>query len=163
MPGFEVLQDVFWDGSVDHGVQPPLTDQLVHQAEHTLGVSLPASLVALLRLQNGGQVTDGLCAFPTSAPTSWASDHVPFEHLMGIGHRPGTLSLFDSAYLVGEWGLPAPLVLLSGSGPCWIALDYRTGPTPTVGWFDADFRSELPLAADFQEFVEGLTDPEAYA
>ena len=162
MPRFEDLQDVFWDGSTDYGVQPPLTDQLVQQAQRTLEVTLPASLVTLLRRQNGGRVAAGLGAFPTSAPTSWANDHVPFEYLIGIGHRPGALSLLDSAYLIGEWGLPASLVLLSGDGPCWIGLDYRTGPAPTVGWFDADSSLELPLAASFQNFVEGLTDSRNY-
>ncbi|WP_225795905.1 SMI1/KNR4 family protein [Streptomyces aculeolatus] len=162
MPRFEVLQVAFWDGSSNYGVQPPLTDQLVDQAELTLEVTIPASLVALLHQQNGGRVAAGLRAFPTSVPTSWASDHVPFEYMMGIGHRTGAPSLLDSVYLIGEWDLPDSLILLSGDGPCWIGLDYRTGPTPTVGWFDADSGLELPLAASFQDFVEGLTDPETY-
>ncbi|KUN16235.1 hypothetical protein AQJ11_40435 [Streptomyces corchorusii] len=87
---------------------------------------------------------------------------MPFEYLMGIGQRDRTLSLLDSAYLIEEWGLPTSLVLLSSDGPCWIGLDYRTGPTPTVGWFDADSGLELSLAASFQDFVEGLTDPGTY-
>ncbi|MEW2290704.1 SMI1/KNR4 family protein [Streptomyces sp. NPDC047841] len=162
MPRFEDLLDAFWDGSTEYGVQPPLTDQRVQQAEQALKAALPASLLGLLRQRNGGRVAAGLRAFPTSAPTSWADDHVPFAYLMGIGQRDRTLSLLDSAYLIEEWGLPTSLVLLSGDGPCWIGLDYRTGPTPTVGWFDADSGLEPPLAASFQDFVEGLTDPGTY-
>ncbi|MFI2025846.1 SMI1/KNR4 family protein [Streptomyces olivaceoviridis] len=130
MPRFEDLLDAFWDGSTEYGVQPPVTDQLVQQAEQALNAALPASLPGLLRQRNGGRVAAGLRAFPTSAPTSWADDHVPFEYLMGIGQRDRTLSLLDSAYLIEEWGLPTSLVLLSSDGPCWIGLDYRTGPTP---------------------------------
>ncbi|MFF8835894.1 SMI1/KNR4 family protein [Streptomyces sp. NPDC015130] len=62
--------------------------------------------------------------------------------------------------MVEEWGLPSPLVLLSGDGHCWIALDYRAcgkDEEPSVTWFDVDHGTELPLAADFQAFVERLT------
>jgi hypothetical protein len=72
-----------------------------------------------------------------------------FEQLMGVG-RPGRgLSLLDSPYLVEEWGLPSPVVLLSGDGHCWIGLDYRACGSrgePSVTWFDADAETELPLA-----------------
>jgi hypothetical protein len=64
-------------------------------------------------------------AFPTSQPTSWSQDHVPFDALMGIGGLEGMTSLLDTPYLVKEWGLSSPIVLLSGDGHCWIGLDYR--------------------------------------
>ncbi|WP_327357701.1 SMI1/KNR4 family protein [Streptomyces sp. NBC_01304] len=115
----------------------------------------------LLRVQNGGSVVDRFRVFPTSSPTSWSEDHVPFEDLMGIGVCEGTISLLDTPYPVKEWQLPSPLALLSGDGHFWIALDHRMyGPDrePTVTWFDTDDGSELALAADFRAFVEGLTD-----
>jgi len=34
--------------------RPPLTDELLEACERQLGVRLPETLVALLRLQNGG-------------------------------------------------------------------------------------------------------------
>ncbi|WP_425558976.1 hypothetical protein [Kutzneria kofuensis] len=46
---------------------------------------------------------------------------------------------------------------LSGDGHTWIALDYRRPGEPSVVWLDADQNTELPLAADFRSFVEGLT------
>jgi hypothetical protein len=70
------------------------------------------------------------------------------------------LSLLDTPYLVEEWGLPAPVVLLSGDGHSWIALDYRaSGPQgePSVTWLDADRGTELALAPDFRSFIEALT------
>jgi hypothetical protein len=82
-----------------------------------------------------------------------------FEQLMGVG-RPGRgLSLLDSPYLVEEWGLPSPVVLLSGDGHCWIGLDYRACGSrgePAVTGFDPDAETELPLAPDFRSFIEGL-------
>ncbi|MEU6459746.1 SMI1/KNR4 family protein [Streptomyces sp. NPDC047065] len=150
----------FWDADSNYRVQQPLTDQAVRDAERLLDVTLPASLIDLLRVQNGGQMTSARNAFRTDSSTWWSKDHVSFDHVMGIGHRKSTVSLPDSPYLVEEWGLPSPVVLLSGDGPCWIALDYRAcgrHGEPSVGRFDADFSVELALAADFGSFVEGLT------
>ncbi|MZF91067.1 SMI1/KNR4 family protein [Streptomyces sp. SID5643] len=158
MTRFDEVKAMFW-GEGRYGVQPPLTDAVVQDAERRLGVRLPASLLELLRVQNGGLVAELWNAFPTEVPTSWSENHVPLDDMMGIGHRDGQSSLLDTAYLVEEWGLPSPLVLLSGDGHCWIALDYRgcgKHGEPSVTWFDVDDGTELPLAADFQAFVEGL-------
>jgi hypothetical protein len=156
---FDEVKATFWGEGLS-GVQPPLTDALVQDAEHQLGVRLPASLLEILRVQNGGVVAELWNAFPTDVPTSWSEDHVPLDEMMGIGRHGGQLSLLDTAYLVEEWGLPSPLVLLSGDGHCWIALDYRAcgkRGEPSVTWFDVDDSTELPLAADFQAFVVRLT------
>lgn len=153
----------FWSDS-PHGVQPPLTDEAVRDAEKVLGVRLPEALLELLRVQNGGVVVDERSAFP-SGPTSWASDHAPFDSLMGIGAAERTTSLLDTPYLVGEWGLPSPVVLLTGDGHWWIALDYRTcGPDgePSVVWLDADDESELALAPDLRTFLAGLVPAESF-
>ncbi|WP_406481704.1 SMI1/KNR4 family protein [Streptomyces sp. NBC_01615] len=160
MARFEDLLPPFWDTSSDYGVQPPLTDRAVGEAERLLNVTLPDSLLDLLRKQNGGQVSDSRNAFPASLPTSWSTDHVPFDSVMGIGHRERTLSMLDSPYLVEEWGLPTAVVLVSGDGHYWIGLDYRTcgrHGEPSVVWFDADDNSELALAPDFRSFIKGLT------
>ncbi|WP_328315497.1 SMI1/KNR4 family protein [Streptomyces sp. NBC_00388] len=142
-----------------HGVQPPLTDAVVQDAGRRLGVRLPTSLLEILHVQNGGSVADPWNAFQTDVPTSWSENHVPFDDMMGIGCHDGQLSLLDSPYLVAEWCLPSPLVLLSGDGHCWIALDYREcgeQGEPSVTWFDVEANTELPLAADSQKFVERL-------
>ncbi|MFD4690156.1 SMI1/KNR4 family protein [Streptomyces sp. NPDC058463] len=164
MPRFDEIRATFWDDG-DYGVQQPLTDETVREAERVLGVTLPSALLDLLRAQNGGIVAAGHDAFPTSRPTSWSKDHVPFDHLMGIGRQDGTTSLLDTPYLVEEWGMPAPLVLLSGDGHCWIGLDYRAcgrDGDPSVTWFETDLETELLLAGDFRSFVEGLTAGSSY-
>ncbi|WP_328623722.1 SMI1/KNR4 family protein [Streptomyces sp. NBC_00353] len=149
-----------WKPRSSYGVHQPLTDKEVRNAERLLGVTLPTSLLDLLRTQNGGESAADRNAFPTVKPTSWSADHIPFDHLMGIGDREHAVSLLDSPYLIEEWGLPAPAVLLSGGGHYWIALDYRSSGRhgePSVTWFDADRNEELALASDFRSFVEGLT------
>ncbi|MER5312169.1 SMI1/KNR4 family protein [Streptomyces sp. NPDC002773] len=164
----DVVKATFW-GEGLYGVQPPLTGAVVQDAELQLGVRLPALLLEFLRVQNGGLVAELWNAFPTDVPTSWSEDHIPLDDMMGIGRHDGQSSLLDSPYLVQEWGLPSPLVLLSGDGHCWIALDYRVcgeRGEPSVTWFDVDGDTEIPLAADFQTFIERLTaaasfDPEA--
>jgi len=164
MARFDEVVATFW-GDGDYGVQQALTDEMVREAERVLGVALPSALLDLLRVQNGGIVSADHDAFPTSRPTSWSEDHVPFDDLMGIGRRDGTTSLLDTPYLVEEWGMPAPLVLLSGDGHSWIGLDYRAcgrDGEPSVAWFETDLDAELVLAADFRSFVEGLTAAGAF-
>ncbi|WP_405908646.1 MULTISPECIES: SMI1/KNR4 family protein [unclassified Streptomyces] len=159
MARFEDLCRSLWDTSSEHAVQPPLTDRAIAETQRLLDVTLPSSLLDLLSHQNGGVVATGRDAFPTSRPTSWSADHVPFDFVMGIGHREHTLSILDSPYLVEEWGLPTAVVLVSVSAPCFIGLDYRAGGRdgePAVAWFDADLRTELTLAPDFRSFIEGL-------
>ncbi|MFC9503749.1 hypothetical protein [Streptomyces sp. NPDC057002] len=75
---------------------------MVREAERLLGVTLPSALLDLLRVQNGGSVAADHDAFPTSRPTLWSEDHVPFDDLMGIGRRDGMISLLDTPYLIEE-------------------------------------------------------------
>ncbi|MFF5708956.1 SMI1/KNR4 family protein [Streptomyces sp. NPDC012756] len=158
---FDEVKATFWS----EGPDGTLTDAAVRDAEQRLGVRLPEALLALLRVRDGGVVADAWDAYPTDVPTSWSDDHVPFDVLMGIGENDDRLSMLDSAYLIEEWGLPSPLVLLSGDGHTWIALDYRTcgaDGEPSVTWFDVEDESEVPLAGDFRTFVEGLTASTAF-
>ncbi|MBO3741673.1 SMI1/KNR4 family protein [Actinoplanes flavus] len=161
MTSFEDVAATFWDSGDTDLTQPPLTDEMITAAEAELGVRLPAALIRLLRQRNGGSVADGWDACP-AAPNSWAADHVPFDHLHGIA-PPGrelSMALQDTGYLVREWGLPSPVVLLSGDGHTWVALDYRDcGPDgdPPVVFLDADRGRQLPVAPDFRTFVERLT------
>ena len=146
---------MFWSSGA-YGVLPALTEEMIGVAERTLGVTLPPALLELLRVQNGGGVAAAWNAFPTAGATSWSDTHVPFDVLMGIGSHD---SILDTPYLIEEWGLPSPLVLLSGDGHCWVALDYRTcgrPGEPSVTWFDIELETEVPLAVDFRSFVEAL-------
>ena len=118
---------------------------------------MPADLVALLRVQNGGYVSEEFAACPTTRPTSWADDHVAVNEIAGIGD--GGLSLLESPVLNKEWGQPQELVLLSGDGHWWVALDYREcGPAgePPVVFYENESEGspdDLRLADRFREFV----------
>ena len=160
---FEEIKAAFCDDAVDFEVQDPLTEAMVARAEETLGVRLPEPYLALLHVQNGGYTTDVFQAHPAPEPTSWASDHVPFDSMFGIGaNGEGVL---QSAVLSREWRMPAGLVLLTGDGHWWIALDYRrsgsAGP-PSVVWYDNEVGEDIQLACNFKTFIEGLRSEEEF-
>lgn len=157
---FEDVLPRFWDAKSDYLVQPPLTDEALREAERELGVTLPEDYVALLRQQNGGVVSDDCGAFPTTQATGWAPDHVGFADMMGIG--PDFQTIASSTYWSEEWGLPAPVVMLTGDGHWWIALDYRGGGEPSVVWLDSERDEDVQLAETFRAFVEGLVPSEVY-
>src|SRR5262245_40436227 len=142
-------------------VLPPLTDDLVAETQTRLNVNLPSELLVLLSLQNGGVVSDD-CGACSCEPNSYAADHVPFDFMFGIGPPgvpAGTMTLLDTPYLIREWDLPQPVVLLYGEGHYWVALDYRnSGPLgePSVTWIDNEISHELALAPSFRTFVEKL-------
>jgi hypothetical protein len=161
MTSFEQVAASFWHPGSEYLRLPPLTDDLIVDAERRLKITLPPELLQLLRLQNGGVIADSWDACPAEA-NFYAGDNVPFEHLYGIGpgDQDGATTLLDTPYLVQEWELPSPVVLLSGEGHYWIALDYRDcGPAgkPSVVWIDNEMNHELLLAPDFRAFVERLT------
>jgi hypothetical protein len=157
---FEDVAARFWDPTSKHGMLPPLTDELVTSAESSLQVSLPRELLILLRIQNGGMVSRSYRRCP-SLPNFYAEDYVPFRFMFGIGQsgQSTVVSLLHTPYLVNEWDLPSPIVLLYGEGHYWVALDYRAAEgigEPSVTWIDNEMSHELPLAPTFRIFVEGL-------
>ena len=138
-------------------VNPPLTNAMVKDAERRLGVRLPEKFIELLRIRNGGGTRN--FGFPTSKPTSWAKDHAPFGEMNGIGGRdakPGHPNVLDRDVIVEVCGLLPSQVPLSGDGHCYVTLDYRSGPSPSVTWWDLELGEELHLADSFDAFLEGL-------
>lgn len=143
---------------------PELTDEMIRAAEQRLGVRLPASLLDRLRIVNGGDLADP-AAFPANVDSPFAEeDHVPVFSLNGIPAvgeegRYGTgAGLLSSAYLIREWQLPENLVLLTGDGHSWIALDYRESGAsgePAVVWVD-ETPTDARLADSFADFLAGL-------
>ncbi|MFJ5671162.1 SMI1/KNR4 family protein [Bacillus safensis] len=126
-------------------------DQLA-KAEKKLGVTLPDTYKKLIIEQNGGYTVHN--AFPTTHSNSWAEDHIQFNHLLGIAEDEG---IMDSAYLIKEWELPEGLVLISGDGHTWVAMDYRkTKENPAIHYFDVEMEEDFKLADSFDEFIQGL-------
>ncbi len=151
----------FWGNNYYN--HPPLTDDMIVQAEAILEVRLPPELIALLRVQNGGY-TKGF-AYPMVQPTSWAEDHVPLPDMAGIVTVPNhktAQNMLQSDYMTQEWGLPPKQVLLSGDGHYWITLDYRNGPDPSVAWIDVECEDDVQIAPSFQAFLSGLVPASAF-
>ena len=156
--------DEFWEASdSDDDGRPLLTDAALAEAEQTLGVTLPAEYVQLLRMQNGGTTVP--MAYPMAQRTSWSAVHVPLFELFGIQAEDAgvdELSILDTPYLTAEWDLPPRQVLLSGEGHWWITLDYRRGAQPSVAWIDVEVGEDLQIAPTFIEFLNGLVPASAF-
>ena len=151
----------FW--GTNHYNHPPLTEEMIAVAEKSLDVKLPALLIELLRIQNGGY-TAGF-AFPMTQRTSWSPDHIPFTELYGIVLDPfneTTQNMMDTGYMTDEWGLPVKQVLLTGEGHWWITLDYRESQIPCVRWIDVECNEEVVVAEDFDTFINRLVPIEKF-
>ncbi len=136
-------------------VQPPLTDEAVAAAEAQLGVTLPATYLACLRIQNGGylrrprgvqRVIEGIGpSFPSiTGDQAW--------------WRPKNVE-------PGAWQ-PAGAELLipfDGDGHWDLCFDYRAcGPTgePSITLVDVESESEGPEAPSFDGYLALPHDPD---
>lgn len=122
-----------------------------------------------MNIQNGG-IPRNTC-FPSSRPTSWATDHVAISGIMGIG-RTKKYSLggeFGSKFMQEEWGYPQIGVCICdcpSAGHDMIMLDYRTcGRTgePEVVHVDQEIDYRITsLAPNFETFIRGLVNSSVY-
>ena len=134
----------------------PINDELIKKAEEVLNVKLPESYINFLKEQNGGTLR--LDVHPTSKPNSWADDHVNVSGLYGISFDENESSILESRYLIREWEMPENIILLSGDGHTWIALDYRNvAENPPVIFIDNEFEEIIELAPNFESFLQNLT------
>ncbi|MBL7838463.1 MAG: SMI1/KNR4 family protein [Bacteroidetes bacterium] len=143
---------------------PPLTDNMVSEAENELQVKLPTLLIELLKIQNGGY-TNGF-AFPMAVNTTWSDNHVPLSKLFGIVTDKAfktAHNILDTKYMIEEWGLPEKQVLLTGDGHWWITLDYRQSAVPSVRWIDIECDQDIHIANNFEDFIHGLVKDDTYA
>nr|WP_233192905.1 SMI1/KNR4 family protein [Sporosarcina sp. P29] len=145
-----------WQQDNNYGRLESLTVEIVKQAEEKLKVKLPDSYISVLNQQNGGYIKFN--SYPLDVPTSWADDHVHVDHIFGIGVGKES-GILESEYLIREWGLPKNVVLISGDGHSFVALDYRNSKVdPPVIFLNAEQNQEIRLAKNFEEFMTGLVD-----
>lgn len=129
------------------------TDKQILQAEEKLGVQLPNCYKEIVKVQDGGYFVND--TFLTKFPTSWADDHIQITELYGISSYT---SILHSAYLIEEWDLPKNLVVISGDGHLWIALDYRQSTAQSsVLLIDIDGAGIRELAPNLEAFLNDLT------
>jgi hypothetical protein len=121
------LED-FWDDSEDDTKPEPITPELIALAERRLGYKLPRDYLTLLVSRNGG--TPRKTCFPTSVPTSWASDHIAITDFGRLGGRSGVDS--ENRNMIEEWGYPDIGVIICScpsAGHDAVMLDYSVcGP-----------------------------------
>jgi hypothetical protein len=151
----------FFDASTNY-TGPPLTDALIASAERTLGYTLPASYLQLLRVKNGG-VPKRKC-FPTKGE-HWSDNHVRAQVIFGIGGLWGIDSEeFGTRHMIEQAGLPEIGIVVGmtpTAGHDAIMLDYSAcGPQgePRVVHVEPEDDATTILAANFAEFIRGLVD-----
>lgn len=145
-----------------YGVDPPLTHDAISDAERKLGVRLPPDSLALLRVQNGGRVSEDLDGFVVDPPGPRGEPYVGLVDMDGLGGagHPTRVHRSEDRH-DPDYGPPEGLVLIGSpdAGHQFLALDYREcGPDgePSVVWTDTELVSNFPLAPTFRAFVEGL-------
>lgn len=141
----------------------PCTAEMVRAAETKLGYRLPSRYVEVLQEKNGGGLARR--CIRTSAPTSWAPDHIKVNAILGVGGHEWSIDSDEggSPYMITEWGYPSIGVVICempSAGHDAVMLDYsECGPEgePRVTYVDDD-HSTLVLATSFSDFLEELED-----
>lgn len=157
-----------------------LTDAMIAAANRALGVTLPTSFVAALRVCNGGYLRRS--CFPTTAPTRMHPSYVEINEILGVigdadaGSHAGGFEAdpidgdLGSRFLVEEWGYPPQSVVFSIGEEYAFLLDFaRLDPSgePAVVFVDqargdGDSAQQLVLAPNFATFTDGLVWNGAY-
>jgi hypothetical protein len=143
----------FWrtDIEEDEFKLKKLTDFDVESAESFFNIKLPVEYISILKEQNGGYIIYN--AHPSPVPTSWSENSVNIDHIRGIGEG----GILDSPYLITEWDLPEGVIIISGDGHSFIALDYRnTNNEPPVIYLDTQSNQVFKLTDSFKEFLNNL-------
>lgn len=130
-------------------VQPPLTDDAIAAAEHKLGFPLPADLLKLLRVQNGGYIRLSL-------------PDLLHDTIAGIGPYFPSLTDFDWDECQEYVSYPLNgLVPFDGDGHWHLCLDYRNNSTsPSVTYIDTECDHQTEIASSFSDYLALLrVDP----
>ena len=158
--------DIFSDYKPKPGsYAPQASAEAIEQAEQTLGYKLPRSYGRLLQVQNGGYIARPI--FPTNEPTSWADDHVCFDHVFGVGGDNGIDSETGSRYLIEEWDYPDVGIVISSDGHTALMLDYSECTPegePRVIFVDTEVDGPpkvFIIAPDFETFLSRLKTEES--
>lgn len=125
------------------------------KVEETLGVKLPDSYIELMKLHNGGDL-----AYSILHSGRVPDGEVEIENIRGIDLEEG---IIESNYLVEEWEMEKGLIIISGDGNYWLALDYRNyaGNEPAVVYIEEDAENKpKQVAKTFELFLKKLKEPE---
>ena len=118
--------------------------------EKKLNKTLPDSYKEIIVKQNGGFLD-------YNAVETEGHEFLEIEHIYGLG-SPG---LLDTDYLITEWQLPKNILIFSGEGNYWFALDYNSD-VPSVIYIEPESNYVVKVAKDFNTFIDKLTNHEFY-
>jgi hypothetical protein len=160
------LESIRLHGSASRPEPTAVTDELVSEIESRLGVKLPDAYIALMKLRNGGYMSQHLIKVEQQIPQPFLyyidKGCIAVTQIFGLSRNEGEYAtIAQNGYLLREWDLPAGLVLIDGDGHTWIALDYRERKhNPSVVFVVSDGPQIITIASDFAEFIERLVPDE---
>ena len=159
----------FWESADEDYGPEEFSDGELEQLESSLGYKLPASYIALMRIQNGGMPKN--TCHRMKERTSWADDHVAITGIFGIGADCDNSlgGSMGSGFWIEEWDYPAIGVYFAdcpSAGHDMMCLDYRecgSEGEPTVVHVDQEFDFKITLvASSFEDFIRGLEPEENF-
>lgn len=129
------------------------SDAAIKNAENKLGIKLPADVVNLLKISDGG--------IPWLRKYTYKGEEYNLHDFFGVTPREkGPACIIPPPDYDGSvHNVPENVVVFSSQGLLWLGLDYRTSKTePAVLHYDP-FEDELVQIADnFRQFFEGLEE-----
>lgn len=125
--------------------QPPLTAEMVADAQEKLGRTLPTEYLDILRVQNGGYIRFGL-------------EDRTHDFIRGIGpNGPNLLDFEWDAEVEDNVSFPLEgLVPFDGDGHWHLCLDYRSGDSPAVTYVDVECDGQERIADSFSGYLDAL-------
>ncbi|KAB7668740.1 SMI1/KNR4 family protein [Bacillus sp. B1-b2] len=129
-----------------------LTDEDINLAEKHFNVKLPQAYIDLLKKKNGGDLLYN--ALPISLNRWEDDDHILIDHLLGIKKKEG---IMETDYYVKEWEINRKnIILLSGDGHEWLALDYNSSEEPKIIFIQTDEDQIITIYDSFEIMLEHL-------
>lgn len=137
------------DNDGDIFMLPSITEKEIKEIEETLQRKLPEAYKEIILKQNGGYIQY------SSVQIENASSYLEIDHIKGCGEE----GILDSGYLIEEWGLPNDILIFSGDGNHFFALDYRNGTDePSVIHIDPETEEVTHVASTFNHFLHNLSN-----
>ena len=163
---FKVPKDLFKPRR-PYEIRGPLNKVELARTQKALGVKLPAALVAVLKVRNGGTLLRTTFTMERQSPRRFVwigrpSREYHISRLAGIdrSHTDGLTQLAETAR---AWGVDEGLIAFDGDGHWWACLDYRDrgprGEPAITHWEQGDpgkpGRTHR-VAGSFAELLAGL-------
>ncbi|MGX7594454.1 SMI1/KNR4 family protein [Planococcus plakortidis] len=135
---------------------PETSEVEIEKIENQLDMELPASYKEILLEQNGGIIQYNSVKKESHLETN---AYIEINHIYGCGQG----GILDSDYLIDEWGLPKNILIFSGDGNSFFALDYRKDSVnPSVIYLEPETEEIIEVAHTFDEFLNNLSKEEVF-